>query len=124
MINEGRIKDIALSRGYSQVQVETAFKFLNKANISVVEKEDYLFDIKNNETNELIHEAASIEMALEIGFDVLRTIVENTIREDKADEKEIDNLLDSLNNIYENKQYTIAENKDGKYLAPQLQNNT
>lgn len=120
MINEGRIKDIALSRGYSEVQVETAFKFLNKANISVVEKEDYLFDIKNNETNELIHEAASIEMALEIGFDVLRTIVENTIREDKADEKEIDNLLDSLNNIYENKQYTIAENKDGKYLAPQL----
>ena len=120
MINEERIKDIALSRGYSEVQVETAFEFLNKANISVIEKEDYLFDIKNNETNEIIHEAASIEMAIEIGFDALRTIAENTIREGKADEKEIASLVDSLNSIYENTQYTIAENKDGKYLALQL----
>lgn len=119
MLNEGRIKDIAISMGYSDSQVEAVFSALNRANIVVIEKEDYIFDIKKKSNNEFIHTDVSIEMVIEIGFDVLRAIIETMIREE-ADESEIFELLRSLNSMYVNRKYVVRENNNEKYLALEI----
>lgn len=116
MLNEKRLKDIAKSKGYTDSQIEIAFDSLNKFNIVVIEKEDDIFDIKDIEKNEFIHENVSIEMAIEIGFDILRIIVEDMIAKN-ANENEVLKNIDNLNSMFDNKKYTIKQNKDGKYLA-------
>lgn len=116
MLNEGRIRDIAISEGYSDSQVEIVLNTLNQANISIIEKEDYMFDIKNMNMDELIHNDVSIEMVIEVGFDILRMVIEELIKEN-ADEVQIFELLSDLNNMYTNKLYVIREVDGEKYLA-------
>lgn len=119
MLNEERIKDIAISKGYPDSQIEIVFNTLKQSNIHVIEKEDYMFDIKNINTNEFIHKKVSIEMVMEIGFDILRMAIEEMIKEN-ADEVQIFELLRDLNTMYTNKLYVIREVDGEKYLALEI----
>lgn len=119
MLNEKRLKDIASSRGYNASQIEIAFNSLNKCNIAIVEKEDDLFDIKDMENNEFLHKDVSIEMAIEVGFDILRVITEDMIAEGQNEADILKNIED-LNSMFVNRKYVLKENQDGKYLAIQF----
>lgn len=119
MINEKNIKDIAIRNGYSEYQIEIALKTLKKSNIEIIEKNNSMFDIKNMNTNEYIHKNVSIEMVVEISFDILRIAIEEMIKEN-VDEAIIFEHLNCLNNMYTNNLYVIREVDGEKYLALEI----
>lgn len=112
-----KLESIAINGGYTKEQVTIALNSLSKANVSVIEKEDFNFDIKNSDV--LIHNNVSIDMVIEIGFDILRMDIESMI-ETGCEEEEIFKALSDLNNMYSNKTYVIREVDGEKYLGFQL----
>ena len=119
MLNEKRINDMATNNGYSESQIKIALKTLKESNVEIIEKNDSMFDIKNMNTNEYIHTNVSIEMIMEISFDILRMAIEEMIKEN-VNETIIFEHLNNLNNMYTNNSYVIREVDGEKYLTLEI----
>lgn len=112
-----KVREIALKDGYVSSQIDVALKYIVKSRLTVEIKENDLFDIKNESNNEYIDIDIDLNTVVERGHDCLRNMLEHNLREDEVSLSISNKLLEHLNGMFENIQYTIKENEEGKYLA-------
>ena len=112
-----KVREIALKGGYVSSQIDVALKYIVKSRLTVEIKENGLFDIKNESNNEYIDIDIDLNTVVERGHDCLRSMLEHNLREDEVSLSMANKLLEHLNGMFENIQYTIKENEEGKYLA-------
>lgn len=118
LIKEGfnKVRELALEDGYTSSQVDTALKYIAKNKLDIEIKKDDLFDIKDISSNEYLDTNISFNMVVERGYDSLRSILESRLKEEIS-YSVAEKLLNELNSMFENIQYSIKENENGRYLA-------
>lgn len=118
LIKEGfnKVRELALEDGYTSSQVDTALKYIAKNKLDIEIKKDDLFDIKDISSNEYLDTNISFNMVIERGYDSLRSILESRLKEEIS-YSVAEKLLNELNSMFENIQYSIKENENGRYLA-------
>lgn len=119
LIKEGfnKVRELALEDGYTSNQVDTALKYIAKNKLDIEIKKDDLFDIKDISSNEYLDTNISFNMVVERGYDSLRSILESRLKEEEISYGVAEKLLNELNSMFENIQYSIKESENGRYLA-------
>ena len=115
--------DIPFKNGYTEKQIIIALKHLNNRGL-VIEFDDInnTFNILDTSSDiaEYLNESTSLSVVVEIGFDCLRTTIEDMLRVENSPKGNVEALLIDLNSMFKNVQYEIKENNDGVYLNPVL----